>query len=110
MTLSTAECSMAVPYPSRRLGASFLPPPRQRGRGTTLRSRVVEGAQDSTRRKSLRDVRTFLLARFLSRREFSATTTKLRLRRPLHHGSLATRAPVVPLPRFAVAEGGGALS
>src|SRR5580704_7238542 len=36
--------------------AGSYPPPRQRGRGTTLRSRVVEGAQDLTRRKSLRDV------------------------------------------------------
>src|SRR5580704_5999067 len=27
-----------------------------------------------------------------------ATTTKLRVLRPLHHGSLAARAPVVPLP------------
>jgi hypothetical protein len=33
-----------------------------------------------------------------------ATTTKLRVLRPLHHGSLATRAPVVPLPRY---RGGG---
>jgi hypothetical protein len=30
--------------------------------------------------------------------------TKLRVRRPLHHGSLAARAPVVPLPRW---RGGG---
>ena len=29
--------------------------------------------------------------------------------RPLHHGSLATRAPVVPLPRFAGADGASAL-
>ena len=36
--------------------------------------------------------------------------TKLRVQRPLHHGSLASRAPVVPLPRFAGAEGGGALA
>jgi hypothetical protein len=40
----------------------------------------------------------------LLQREQSATTTKLRVRRPLHHGSLATRAPVVPLPRY---RGGG---
>src|SRR5580704_9604838 len=33
-----------------------------------------------------------------------ATTTKLRVLRPLHHGSLASRAPVVPLPRY---RGGG---
>jgi hypothetical protein len=33
-----------------------------------------------------------------------AMTTKHRVRRPLHHGSLAARAPVVPLPRFAGAE------
>src|SRR5580692_10209614 len=46
----------------------------------------------------------FLLARFFLLREFSATTTKLRVRRPLHHGSLAARAPVVPLPRY---RGGG---
>ena len=107
-----------------------LSAPAKRGRGTTLRSRVVEGAQDSTRRnssapakrgrgtarravegaqdstrrKSLRDVQTFSLARFFLRRESSATTTKLRVRRPLHHGSLAARAPVVPLPRC---RGGG---
>src|SRR6185312_7705647 len=30
--------------------ASFYPPPRQRGRGTILRSKMVEGARDSTRR------------------------------------------------------------
>ena len=29
----------------------------------------------------------------------SSTTTKRRVTRPLHHGSLASRAPVVPLPR-----------
>jgi hypothetical protein len=81
------------------------PPPRQRGRGTTLRSRVVEGAQDSTRRTSLRDVSTFSLAHFFMRKESSATATKLRVLRPLHHGSLAARAPVVPLPRFAGADG-----
>jgi hypothetical protein len=45
-----------------------------------------------------------MFARFFLRREFSETTTKLRVRRPLHHGSLATRAPVVPLPRY---RGGG---
>src|SRR5580658_3016477 len=45
-----------------------------------------------------------MLARIFLRRESSATKTKLRVRRPLHHGSLATRAPVVPLPRFAGAE------
>jgi len=44
------------------------------------------------------------LARFFLRIEISATKTKLRVRRPLHHGSLATRAPVVPLPRY---RGGG---
>ena len=33
-----------------------------------------------------------------------ATTTKLKVLRPLHHGSLAARAPVVPLPRY---RGGG---
>ena len=49
-----------------------------------------------------------MFARFFLRREFSATKTKLQVRRPLHHGSLATRAPVVPLPRFAGAESGGA--
>jgi hypothetical protein len=37
-----------------------------------------------------------------------ATATKLRVRRPLHHGSLASRAPVVPLPRFAGADGASA--
>jgi hypothetical protein len=40
------------------------------------------------------------LRSLLLRREFSATKTKLRVRRPLHHGSLAARAPVVPLPRY----------
>ncbi len=44
----------------------------------------------------------------LLRREHSATTTKLRVMRPLHHGSLATRAPVVPLPRFAGADSASA--
>jgi hypothetical protein len=51
------------------------------------------------------------LARFLSsktkqrrRCALYVTTTKLRVRRPLHLGSLATRAPVVPLPRY---RGGG---
>jgi hypothetical protein len=39
----------------------------------------------------------------------SPTATKLRVRRPLHHGSLAARAPVVPLPRFAGADGACAL-
>jgi hypothetical protein len=39
-----------------------LSAPAKRGRGTTLRSGVVEGAQDSTRRKSLGDVQTFSLA------------------------------------------------
>src|SRR5580704_16464664 len=34
----------------------------------------------------------------------SATTPTRRVRRPLHHGSLAARAPVVPLPRY---RGGG---
>ena len=34
----------------------------------------------------------------------SPTATMLRVRRPLHHGSLALRAPVVPLPRY---RGGG---
>jgi len=43
----------------------FIPPPRYRGSGTTLRSRVVEGARDSTHRKSLRDIQTFSLASFL---------------------------------------------
>jgi hypothetical protein len=43
-------------------------------------------------------------AKQLQRRHPFATTTKRRVRRPLHHGSLATRAPVVPLPRFAGAE------
>ena len=33
-----------------------------------------------------------------------APTTKLPVTRPLHHGSLASRAPVVPLPRY---RGGG---
>jgi hypothetical protein len=65
----------------------------------------VEGAQDSTRRKSFRGVSTFLLARFFMRRESSATKTKLRVLRPLHHGSLASRAPVVPLPRYRGADG-----
>jgi hypothetical protein len=52
------------------------------------------------------------LARFLSNKKTkqlrrcsaSATITKPRVRRPLHHGSLAARAPVVPLPRY---RGGG---
>jgi len=51
------------------------------------------------------------LARFLSsktkqlrRCNGSAPRTKLRVRRPLHHGSLASRTPVVPLPRC---RGGG---
>jgi hypothetical protein len=70
---------------------------------------VVEGAQDSTRRKSRRGCPD-MFACFFLRREFSATTSKLHVRRPLHHGSLATRAPVVPLPRFAGAERGGALT
>jgi hypothetical protein len=81
---------------------------RQHARGTTLRSRVVEGAQDSTRRGNFGDLRTCSLARFFLRREFSAPLTKLRVRRPLHHGSLAARAPVVPLPRFAGADGASA--
>src|SRR5580704_4411532 len=34
----------------------------------------------------------------------SATIPTRRDRRPLHHSSLASRAPVVPLPRFAGAE------
>jgi hypothetical protein len=38
----------------------------------------------------------------------SATTTKLRVLRPLRHGSLAARAPVVPLPRFAGADSASA--
>jgi hypothetical protein len=40
------------------------------------------------------------------RRRFdcSPTASKLRVPRPLHHGSLAARAPVVPLPRY---RGGG---
>jgi hypothetical protein len=33
-----------------------------------------------------------------------STTTKRHYKRPLHHGSLAARAPVVPLPRFAGAD------
>ena len=45
-----------------------------------------------------------MFARIFPRREFSATTTKLHAPRPLHHGSLAARAPVVPLPRY---RGGG---
>src|SRR5579862_6948250 len=32
-------------------------------------------------------------------------TTNLQVLRPLHHGSLASRAPVVPLPRYRGAEG-----
>src|SRR5580700_7130054 len=43
-------------------------------------------------------------ARIFMQREFPATKTKLGIQRPLHHGSLATRAPVVPLPRY---RGGG---
>ena len=46
---------------------------------------------------------TCSLARFFLRREFLAAN-ELCVRRPLHHGSLAARAPVVPLPRFAGAE------
>jgi hypothetical protein len=42
--------------------AAIHPPPRQRGRGTALRSRVVEGAQESTRRKSLGGLQSFSLA------------------------------------------------
>src|SRR5579862_4609213 len=45
-----------------------------------------------------------MFACFFPQRRFSATKTKLRVRRPLHHGSLAARAPVVPLPRY---RGGG---
>jgi hypothetical protein len=45
-----------------------------------------------------------MFALFFPRRESSATKMKLRVRRPLHHGSLAARAPVVPLPRY---RGGG---
>jgi hypothetical protein len=37
-------------------------------------------------------------------RHSPATTTKWLRKRPLHHGSLAARAPVVPLPRY---RGGG---
>src|ERR1700680_2256683 len=48
------------------------------------------------------------LARFFLRREFSAPLTKLRVKRPLHHGSLAERAPLGPLPRFAGADGASA--
>jgi hypothetical protein len=80
----------------------------QHARGTTLRSRVVEGAQASTRRKSLRDVRTCSLASSCEE-NLPQRKTKLRVRRPLHHGSLAARAPVVPLPRFAGADGASAL-
>ena len=62
---------------------------------------VVEGARDSTRRK-FDGVADILLARFLRvKRQFllnAFTITKPRVRRPLHHGSLAARAPVVPLP------------
>jgi hypothetical protein len=47
---------------------------------------------------------------FFLRTKSAATKTKLRVRRPLHHGSLATRAPVVPSPAIAGAERGGALT
>jgi hypothetical protein len=53
-----------------------------------------------TRMKQLLHTRT----KQLHRNHLFAPTTKLRGLRPLHHGSLASRAPVVPLPRFAVAE------
>jgi hypothetical protein len=45
-----------------------------------------------------------MFARFFLRRESSAPTTKLRVQRPLHHGSLASRAPVVPSPAIAGAD------
>ena len=45
-----------------------------------------------------------MFARFFLQRESPATKTKPRIPRPLHHGSLAARAPVVPLPRY---RGGG---
>jgi hypothetical protein len=76
--------------------------PRVAGRGTTLRSRVVEGARHSTRHKRFKDISA-------ARPDCSPTTTKLRVRRPLHHGSLAARAPVVPSPAIAGADGASAL-
>jgi hypothetical protein len=72
---------------------------------------VVEGAPPSTLHKRHRDAQTTSLpvcihakSRAVHRRHLSVTATKLRVRRPLHHGSLASRAPVVPLPRC---RGGG---
>src|ERR1700681_3215599 len=78
---------------------------------------VVEGAQASMLHKRCRRALTLsLLVTFEEqgkqrrRCKPSAPTTKVRILRPLHHGSLATRAPVVPLPRFAGAESEAALA
>ena len=45
-----------------------------------------------------------MFARFFLRREFFCTDNEAPRLAPLHHGSLAARAPVVPLPRY---RGGG---
>jgi hypothetical protein len=96
-----------------RASGARHPPPRSGGGGP----RVARWRGRRTRRAARvfvmpKHVRLFAcsLARFLLRRESSTTKTKCCARRPLHHGSLATRAPVVPLPRFAGAERGGALA
>ena len=108
---------MAVP--AIRVGAgghwprrtSQLAPIRlcQYARGTARRA--VEGAQAATLRKSRHNTPSLsLLVSLLQVSEAAsslssfAPTTKLRVTRPLHHGSLAARAPVVPLPRY---RGGG---
>ena len=88
---------------SRRPGMTANhPPPRSGGGGPPCEAGWWRG------RRPQRAARVFVMPKhvrpLLLQREFSATKTKLRVRRPLHHGSLATRAPVVPLPRFAGAE------
>jgi hypothetical protein len=57
----------------------------------------VEGAQASTRRRRFK-------ASSPPTQLFCNDTPTRRVQRPLHHGSLASRAPVVPLPRY---RGGG---
>ena len=81
-------------------------PPRLRPReGAALASPLQESCRRALTSSSLvcfRVKRSSSTAVILPHRQRSSA--------PLHHGSLATRAPVVPLPRFAGAESGGALS
>jgi hypothetical protein len=78
------------------------PPPRQRGRGTArARAKRAEGGGGGAGAEAaLSHSRTLLILA----PGLPATITTRRGLRPLHHGSLATRAPVVPLPRY---RGGG---